>query len=405
MLDCQIATTSDLSLLRMSISRPNESVAVYERLSHAYDTPLCSILRFKFGDLDSLSKIFNFAHEATSQLGGWCADQVWRFALAEEESRKVERKMERVFLRDQENRPMEMLDKELARLRTAQELVSEWKFPALVPESNTLSPKVALLHKYLKLRFEKPTDAKCIIFVKRRKTARLLAQLFKKIGTAHLRSDMLIGSGYSDIGDVKVSFRQQVLTLMRFRKGEVNCLFATSIAEEGLDIPDCNLVIRFDLYDTLIQYIQSRGRARHRNSKYLHMVEKDNRRHLEAVDDVRQGEKVMRQFCEALPADRLLEGNDDSLGTILAKEKGQRKYTDPETGAVLNYGNSLTILAHFVGSLVSICLILSLSTAFSTSPSTTCYLASWNTVLPLFPLTLPTLLPPWQRLPGIPCIT
>lgn len=46
-----------------------------------------------------------------------------------------------------------------------------------------------------------------------------------------------------------------------------NCFqFATSVAEEGLDIPDCNLVVRFDLYHTLIQYVQSRGRARHSDS-------------------------------------------------------------------------------------------------------------------------------------------
>lgn len=352
MLDCQIATASNLCLLRMSISRPNESIAEYDRLSHPYDTPLCSLLRSQFGDLNSLSRIFSFAHDATSQLGDWCADQVWRFALAEEEARKVERKMERVFLRDQENRPMEMLDKELARLRAATELVNQWKFAPLVPKVNSLSPKVELLYKYLKLRFEKPTDARCIVFVKRRKTARLLAQLFKQLGTNHLRSDLLIGSGEGDFGDVRISFRQQILTLMKFKKGEVNCLFATSIAEEGLDIPDCNLVIRFDLYDTLIQYIQSRGRARHLNSKYLHMVEKHNFIHLQALEDARQGERVMRNFCEALPADRLLKGSDDRLDTRLAKEKGQRKYTVPETGAVLSYANSLIILAHFVGCLV-----------------------------------------------------
>ena len=38
------------------------------------------------------------------------------------------------------------------------------------------------------------------------------------------------------------------------------------MAEEGLDIPDCNLVVRFNLFETLIQYVQSRGRARQADS-------------------------------------------------------------------------------------------------------------------------------------------
>lgn len=59
----------------------------------------------------------------------------------------------------------------------------------------------------------------------------------------------------------------------------------------------------------------------------------------------------MRKFCEALPADRLLEGNDFNFGTALAKEKNMRRYTDPETGATLTYASSLVVLAHYVSCL------------------------------------------------------
>ena len=61
----------------------------------------------------------------------------------------------------------------------------------------------------------------------------------------------------------------------------------------------------------------------------------------------------MRRFCEALPADRLLQGNDCSLEEALVKEKSHRKYVDPESGATLTYASSLVVLAHFVGCIVS----------------------------------------------------
>lgn len=231
MLHCQIATTSDLSLLRMSISRPEESLAVYERLAYAYDTPLCTALKAKFGDLEALTKFFRNAREATSQLGEWCADHLWRFVLDEEQALRVERKMERKFNRDTANRPVEMLDAELVRLKEAKEMVKNWTFaePDVLKSENSLSPKVLLLHQYLNLIFEKPSEGKCIIFVKHRYTARLLAQLFSRIGTPNMRLDLLIGSRPSDVGDISFSFRQQVLTLMKFRKGDINCLVRWSI--------------------------------------------------------------------------------------------------------------------------------------------------------------------------------
>ena len=239
-LHCQIATTSDLSLLRMSISRPDESLAVYGRLAYAYDTPLCSSLKAKFAELEPLNRFFRNAREAASQLGEWCADHLWRFVLDEEQALKVERKMERKFNRDTRDNPVEMLDAELARLKEAKEMVRKWTFAEPdVSRNNSLSPKVLLLHQYISLIFEKPSDVRCIIFVKHRYTARLLVQLFSHMGTPNLRLDLLIGSRTGDVGDISFSFRQQVLTLMKFRKGEINCLVRRStsnaswVADEG----------------------------------------------------------------------------------------------------------------------------------------------------------------------------
>eukprot|EP01053_Blabericola_migrator_P000494 Blabericola_migrator_1__493@NODE_111_length_13907_cov_66_898049_g99_i0_p1_GENE_NODE_111_length_13907_cov_66_898049_g99_i0NODE_111_length_13907_cov_66_898049_g99_i0_p1_ORF_typecomplete_len2994_score576_76Ribonuclease_3/PF00636_26/5_6e18Ribonuclease_3/PF00636_26/8_8e14Ribonucleas_3_3/PF14622_6/8_9e13Ribonucleas_3_3/PF14622_6/2_9e06ResIII/PF04851_15/1_2e14Helicase_C/PF00271_31/2_4e12DEAD/PF00270_29/0_00083DEAD/PF00270_29/3_3e05ERCC3_RAD25_C/PF16203_5/0_0092ERCC3_RAD25_C/PF16203_5/1_1e03Flavi_DEAD/P len=46
-------------------------------------------------------------------------------------------------------------------------------------------------------------------------------------------------------------------------------MVATTVIEEGFDLPDCNAVIRFNLPATLAQHIQSRGRARRPGSQYF----------------------------------------------------------------------------------------------------------------------------------------
>lgn len=51
---------------------------------------------------------------------------------------------------------------------------------------------------------------------------------------------------------------------------------ATSVLEEGLDVPDCNLVVRVDQVPTYPSYIQSRGRARHKDSKFLSFIDASN---------------------------------------------------------------------------------------------------------------------------------
>lgn len=55
---------------------------------------------------------------------------------------------------------------------------------------------------------------------------------------------------------------------------QVNLLFTTDVAEEGIDIPDCSCVIRFDLPRTVRSYVQSHGRARQASSLYVIMLER-----------------------------------------------------------------------------------------------------------------------------------
>ena len=338
------------------MKKPREIVVEYDRPYRGYHTTLCEELLTEFGECQSLKKLFTMAKSATSTLGEWCADQIWAFALAEEEATKIERQTERSFEAESNPRSTDDFNKEIEQIRQAQEVVRNYnmeragiKMEARQP-GNLWSSKVRCLTDQLARHFGQETTSRCIVFVEKRYTARLLKELFLQIGGPHLRIDILVGTRKGEAGDSKRSFRQQVLTLSKFKKGELNCLFATSIAEEGLDIPDCNIVIRFDLYKTLIQYIQSRGRARHEDSEYIALVEKENGAHALTMSEVRRGELAMRAFCEALPKDRLLQGNDFDIPAI---EKSYRSYTEPTTGAKLTYFSSLGILAQYVAALPS----------------------------------------------------
>eukprot|EP01084_Bolivina_argentea_P055225 101250_1 len=109
-----------------------------------------------------------------------------------------------------------------------------------------------------------------IIFVNTRQTARYLCDKMKTNNFfCSLIPLMIVGHNNHD-GMGMNWFEHQRPILQRFRKGNVKLLIATSVLEEGLDVAECNVVIRFNAPTNLISHIQGRGRARNRhNGDYI----------------------------------------------------------------------------------------------------------------------------------------
>uniref|UniRef100_A0A8C7ZD00 RNA helicase n=1 Tax=Oryzias sinensis TaxID=183150 RepID=A0A8C7ZD00_9TELE len=118
--------------------------------------------------------------------------------------------------------------------------------------------------------FSSRKQARGIIFTKTRHSAITLNQWIEenpKFDDIGIKPAYVIGGG--DQSDVKpMTAAEQKDVLKKFSTGEVNLLVATTVAEEGLDIPACNFVIRYGHVTNEIAMIQSQGRGRAEDSTY-----------------------------------------------------------------------------------------------------------------------------------------
>jgi Fanconi anemia group M protein len=117
--------------------------------------------------------------------------------------------------------------------------------------------KVDALASTLEAHFaEKPGD-RVLVFANIRATAEVLVDRLRDRG---YRAALFIGRAEGKHGP-RMSQDEQMRTLKAFREGVYNVLVATSVGEEGLDIPECGLVVFYEPAVSGIRYIQRRGRT------------------------------------------------------------------------------------------------------------------------------------------------
>ncbi|KAG0565599.1 hypothetical protein KC19_7G000600 [Ceratodon purpureus] len=162
-----------------------------------------------------------------------------------------------------------------------------------VADTIHVSSKVQVLISILE-RYRDTENMRCIIFVERKIATRVLASLLGSIEvlSSRLRFQPLAGKS-AGLNVMNRKLQQHVVE--SFRDGKVNVLVSTNVAEEGLDIQSCHLVIRFDLPKTPCSFIQSRGRARCLRSTIIYLVERDNNDHAELLQQFKFSEDSMKE--------------------------------------------------------------------------------------------------------------
>lgn len=114
-----------------------------------------------------------------------------------------------------------------------------------------------------------------IIFSQFRETAHKIVDSLSS--SSSVRAKVFIGQA-SKKTSAGLSQKEQKEIIQQFRDGEINVLCATSIGEEGLDIPEVGAVFFYEPIPSVIRKIQRAGRtARHSSGRLYVLVTKDTR--------------------------------------------------------------------------------------------------------------------------------
>lgn len=118
-------------------------------------------------------------------------------------------------------------------------------------------PKLLQLISIIESAIKENPKNKTIIFSQYRETAIKISNELNKI--PKINSHIFVGQQKKKESGLSQKEQQQIIE--KFKSGEINIICATSIAEEGLDIPEVNSVIFYEPIPSAIRKIQRAGRT------------------------------------------------------------------------------------------------------------------------------------------------
>ena len=190
-------------------------------------------------------------------------------------------------------------------------------------EKCSMSDRYNILVKHIEQflsHAQEDATSRGIIFVSLRKTAFKLCEQIRGIPDVEeiLKPQPFVGHGQGSYDGMAWKEEQEVL-LENFRAGVTKLLICTSVLEEGLDVPECNLVVRFEGAATLRALVQTRGRASRRDdSKFVVIC---NEKEEKDAKDLCVKEQNMEAAIACLIEDKKQQSQAEEFGCEVKKPK------------------------------------------------------------------------------------
>lgn len=155
-------------------------------------------------------------------------------------------------------------------------------------------PKLEKLKEIIEEQFRAKEDSRIIVFTNYRDSADMIVrELSDKFPVAKF-----VGQANRE-DDRGMRQKEQIETLDKFRKGEYKVLVATSVGEEGLDIPSTDLVVFYEAVPSEIRAIQRKGRTgRGREGRIVVLMTKGTRDEAYYYTSLRKEKKMYEMILK-----------------------------------------------------------------------------------------------------------
>lgn len=200
-------------------------------------------------------------------------------------------------------------------------------------------PKLAAATDIVAKQLTGRPESRVIVFTQYRDTAKFVEDALN----AHegIRAVRFVGQA-NNFKDAGLSQKEQVKAIEMFKEGAYNVLVATSVAEEGLDIPSTDLVLFYEPVTSAIRSIQRKGRTgRKHEGRVVVLITKKTRD--EAFLHISRHRENRMQATMKKLEDMLLERDGDA-----SQEESMIKPDGPKVSglkpdgqmSIENYGNN-----------------------------------------------------------------